>query len=89
MQPAVRPGSHIGGRKPRTHDRRSIGNFPTAKNIVGCDGIEIFPRDCTSLLIQVRVAFSLIITEGRDMGACQLLGPYVRMYATTKFAELS
>ena len=69
--------------------RRSVGNFPTAKNIVVCDGIEIFPGDCTYVLIQVRVAFSLIIMEGRGMGACQMSAQSVRMYASTKLAELS
>ena len=41
------------------------------------------------VLIQVRVAFSLMITKARDIGACQLSGPCVRMYASTKLAELS
>ena len=32
---------------------------------------------------------SLIITKAQDVGACQLLGPNVRVYATTKLAKLS
>ena len=40
------------------------------------------------VLVQVRVAFSLMITKGRDMGACQVSGPRVRMYASINLAEL-
>ena len=41
------------------------------------------------VLIQLRVAFGLVITKAQDMGAFQLLGAYVRMYVTTKLDELS
>ena len=53
-----------------------------------CIGIENFQLACTYVLMQVRLLFSLMIRKDRDMGACRDSDLRVRMYTSTKLAEL-